>query len=256
VFKPVEASRVSEGVCEQIEQAILTGKLSTGDRLPSERSLMEQFRASRGSIREALRVLESRGLIQIRHGDPAGPLVVGSFGKAITHYFGALARADRLALDDVIEFRMLIEGAAAYLAAGQTKARLRPLVDAFKQMEASADPDQLHQADLLFHRREVEVSGNPILVVLEDALHQHLGTLAVSRGLAELPFAEASRLTVAGHRLVLDAILAGNGDLAALRSRTNLQLAYARLLPAEGRKRLRAMLDMTRGSELGPLPKV
>jgi DNA-binding FadR family transcriptional regulator len=256
VFKPVEASRVSEGICEQIEHAILTGKLSTGDRLPSERSLMEQFRASRGSIREALRVLESRGLIQIRHGDPAGPLVVGSFGKAITHYFGALARADRLALDDVIEFRMLIEGAAAYLAAGQTKARLRPLVDAFKQMEASADPDQLHQADLLFHRREVEVSGNPILVVLEDALHQHLGTLAVSRGLAELPFAEASRLTLAGHGLVLDAILAGNGDLAALRSRTNLQLAYARLLPAEGRKRLRAMLDMTRGSELGPLPKV
>ena len=254
MFKPIEASRVSEGVSEQVEQAILTGKLSIGDRLPSERSLMEQFRASRGSIREALRVLESRGLIQIRHGDPAGPLVVGTFGKAITHYFGALARAERLALEDVIEFRMLIEGAAVYLAAGQTKARLSPLVDAFKQMESSTDSEQLHQADLLFHRREVEVGGNPILVVLEDALHQHLGTLAVSRGLAELPFAEARRLIVLGHGRVLEAILSGDGDLAALRARTNLQMAYARLLPAAGRKRLRAMLDMTRGSELLELP--
>jgi DNA-binding FadR family transcriptional regulator len=256
VFVPVESSRVSQAVVEQVEQAILTGELKPGDRLSSERSLMAQFRASRGTIREALRVLESRGLIQIRHGDPAGPLVSGSFGAGLNRIFGALTRANRLSLVDLIQFRMLIEGACAYLAAVQPAARLAPLKEAFAALESSRDHAEMREADMLFHRREAEASGNHILVMLEEALHTQLGAEAV-RGLADLPFERARELAIVAHRAVLDAILAGKADQAALISRSNLFRAYSRLVPTASRKRLKAMLEMTLGSELlGTLPQV
>jgi DNA-binding FadR family transcriptional regulator len=109
---------------------------------------------------------------------------------------------------------------------------------------------------MLFHRREAESSGNHILVLLEEALHTQLGAEAV-RGLADVPFERARDLAVQGHGAVLEAILAGHADEAALISRSNLFRAYSRLVPASSRRRLKAMVEMTRGSELlGPLPQV
>src|SRR6185312_12450873 len=105
--------RAYEDIVEQIERAILTGEMNEADRLPSERDLIVQFGVSRATIREALRVLQSRGLIEVRHGDPGGPIVRADPGASVTSMLSSLFHAERLSLADVIQFRMIVESAAA-----------------------------------------------------------------------------------------------------------------------------------------------
>ena len=68
MFQKARKNRIYQDVVDQIEEAILDGKLKVGDILPPERALMERFETSRGTLREALRVLEQKGLIEIRLG--------------------------------------------------------------------------------------------------------------------------------------------------------------------------------------------
>ncbi|MGI8717025.1 MAG: FadR/GntR family transcriptional regulator, partial [Lapillicoccus sp.] len=75
-FRPVTSVRLSQGIVEQVEQALASGELRPGQRLPSERELVVQFGASRSTVREALRVLESTGVVRSRPGDPHGPEVL------------------------------------------------------------------------------------------------------------------------------------------------------------------------------------
>ena len=72
MFQAAKQTKVFQNVVTQIEEAILDGRLKTGDTLPSERQLKELFSISRGTLREALRVLEQKGLIEIKPGVGGG----------------------------------------------------------------------------------------------------------------------------------------------------------------------------------------
>ncbi|HEY8478022.1 MAG TPA: GntR family transcriptional regulator, partial [Chloroflexota bacterium] len=76
LFRPVSASRTFEAIIAQVQEAILSGKLRYGDRLASERELVQQFGVSRATLREALRSLEALGWIEIRPGAQGGIFVV------------------------------------------------------------------------------------------------------------------------------------------------------------------------------------
>ena len=78
-FRPIKQSRISREVTEQLKHAILLGHFRTGDKLPPERELAEQFQVSRVAVRESLRVLESAGFLTTRQGVTGGaePLLVG-----------------------------------------------------------------------------------------------------------------------------------------------------------------------------------
>src|SRR5262245_63115214 len=75
MFTSVRAPRVYEHIVEQVEKAIFEGRLRSGDRLPPEREMVLQFQASRVAVREALRTLEHRGLVEVRHGSSGGHFV-------------------------------------------------------------------------------------------------------------------------------------------------------------------------------------
>lgn len=231
-----------EAVVDQIESAILTGDLVTGDRLPSERTLMAQLGTSRGTVREALRVLESRGIIATRQGDPAGPVVMSGFDRGVSSMLNSLIRAEKLSLGDVIQFRMVIEGACAELAASRPNDTLGPLRDAFEEIVASSDLDSMHRADRLFHQREAEASGNPLLALLVVALRAPIAEF--SKGLDHLPFPAAHERAVTCHGYILDAILTGDGSLACELSRQFLIETYSPAVSDEDRLRLKANLGM------------
>src|SRR5437899_4764212 len=78
MFTPVRQSRASGEIVSQIERAIFAGELHAGDRLQSERELAEQFGVSRITVRDALRVLEARGLIRVKVGATGGAFVARS----------------------------------------------------------------------------------------------------------------------------------------------------------------------------------
>lgn len=233
-----------EAVVNQIEAAILAGDLSTGDRLPSERELVNQLGTSRGTVREALRVLEARGIIAVRQGDPGGPVVVGGFDRGVSSILSSLLRAERLSLSDVIQFRMIIEGACAGLAAARPNDTLGLLRDAFDEIVKSSDFVSMHRADLLFHQREAEASGNALLSLLVAALRAPIEEF--SKGLDHLPFPEAYERAVSCHGRILDAVLAGDGTQACMLSRQFLVETYGPAMNEEDQLRLKAMLTLSR----------
>ncbi|MBT1072943.1 FadR family transcriptional regulator [Geobacter chapellei] len=117
MFKQVRQNKAYQGVVEQIEETIVAGTLKPGSLLPAERELKEQFGVSRGTLREALRVLEQKGLIEIRTGVSGGSVVREVNGDKLSENIGLLIRNRTVSLQDLATFREGIEGGVAALAA-------------------------------------------------------------------------------------------------------------------------------------------
>lgn len=116
-FKPIKQFRVSREVCEQLKESILLGQFKTGDRLPSERGLVEEFQVSRMAIREALRSLENLGFIVTRHGVSGGAYVTELTFGHISNAFLDLFLADKISVPELYHVRLLVEPDTARLAA-------------------------------------------------------------------------------------------------------------------------------------------
>src|SRR4051812_44930054 len=111
-FEPVAPVRAYERVVEQIEQAVVSGALKPGERLPSERELMTQFGVGRSTVREALRVLQAAEMIRSRPGDPRGPEVLAASPVALHRSMHRLARADHVGLAGLLPFPVIPDGSA------------------------------------------------------------------------------------------------------------------------------------------------
>lgn len=235
VFKTTQKRRAYEDVVDQIEGAILVGELKEQDRLPGERDLTIQFGVSRATIREALRVLQSRGLVEVRHGDPGGPIVRANPGAGVTSVLSSMFRAKRLTLTDVVQFRMIIEGAAAAYAANASKKAIAAIRDAYKEMEKATTWEEQVRCDILFHRRVAEASGNPLFALVVEALHQFN---SIATWQSKRPLDQARRETLEVHGMILGAIEAGNAADAEEFSRYHLGRSYQPIIDPVDRDRL------------------
>jgi DNA-binding FadR family transcriptional regulator len=158
----VRSPRVYEHIVEQIERAIFAGRLRSGDRLPPEREMVHQFRASRVALREALRTLEHRGLIEVRHGSSGGHFVRHVDAGLLRRDFATLFRLARISPSQLTEARLMVEPEIARLAAERaTRTDL-------EQLHAALD-GQLGAKDR-FHRLMAAAARNPVHAVLVDAL--------------------------------------------------------------------------------------
>lgn len=223
LFAKTRKRRAYEDVVEQIELRILGGGLSVEDRLPSERELIEQFGVSRATIREALRVLQSRGLIEVRHGDPGGPIVRADPGAGVTAVLGSLFRAEQLSLFHVIQFRMMVEGTAAALAARAPKPAIALIREGYERMRTTRNLAEHAEADVLFHRRVAEATGNPLFSLVVDGLHQFN---SIATWQSRRPLEQARAETLAVHGGILEAIEAGDAEQATRLSRHHLYKSY------------------------------
>ncbi|MBW2677983.1 MAG: FadR family transcriptional regulator, partial [Deltaproteobacteria bacterium] len=117
MFHAASQNRIFQDIVDQIQEAILEGRLQTGDILPSERDLKEMFNTSRGTLREALRVLEQKGLIEIKLGVGGGSVVKEVSVDKISESLALLIRTQRVSLNHLAEFREAVEGIIAAQAA-------------------------------------------------------------------------------------------------------------------------------------------
>ena len=185
-FHHISGARAHEEVIDQITFAIRAGTYRAGDRLPSERVMMETFGVSRPTVREALRVAESMGLVAVRHGDPGGPRVLGMPSVGVSRVLDSLLSAERTSVAELLEARMVLEGTAARLAAARPAAELGPLEQAYREMEQASAFAQFVEADALFHCRVAEVGGNRLLVVILTALRDPIVRLPAVSNLKQL----------------------------------------------------------------------
>jgi GntR family transcriptional repressor for pyruvate dehydrogenase complex len=169
---------VYELVAERLHEQF--GELNAGKPLPSERELAETYGVGRSSIREALRMLESRGVIQSKGN---GAFVVGERHNLLHHSLGVLIEGDECDPHELFEVRRLLECEAAALAAARADdAHVERLEAAIDDMTAGLHShDDFIAADIRFHLVIAEATGNRVIVhlmhAIRDQLLQLLGTV-------------------------------------------------------------------------------
>ncbi len=159
--QPIKSRRGFEVILDQLEAALLSGELSVGDRLPGERELAAGFGVSRTSVREALRVLEALGLVEVKRGIE-GVTLRNEPGDAFADLLRLHLALGHYEARSVVQFRTVLESwAAAQVAEAADKAvfvRLSEIVD--RMADDSLDPLSFHALDVEFHESLIEVCGN------------------------------------------------------------------------------------------------
>ena len=245
-FQPVRPVRLYQRIVEQVEDALARGELKPGQRLPSERDLVAQFGASRSTVREALRVLESNGVVQSRPGDPYGPVVLPFSSGGLAKQLTRLARVDQMTLAELISSRMILDSSANRLAATlRTEDQLAEMEAAIDTMRAAIDDgyERFSEADVAFHDAVARASRNTLIQVCNQVVRDVTLNL-ISDKIAHARNRMAKmRESVRHHEEVLDSIRDRDGVGAARTSRQNLFDYYAGYVPKSEREQLRALLD-------------
>jgi GntR family transcriptional regulator, transcriptional repressor for pyruvate dehydrogenase complex len=171
VYKIVQSSRLYEQIVEQIEQSVQKGDLKPGDQLPAERELAEQFGVSRTAVREAVKALREKGLVEAYPGK--GTFITNGSSNPMRQSLDRMMRSAQVdATSSLVEVREILEPEIAALAAVRaTEENLNSLREAVAVMDAAKrDPDAYIEADLDFHLELAEAAANPLILSLIDSI--------------------------------------------------------------------------------------
>ncbi len=172
---PIKSTRIYEEIVRQVKQLIAEGRLKTGDRLPPERELAEKFVVSRTSVREALRALESLGLIEIRAGE--GTFVRQVSVDALVGPLALMMTSQREAIGELFEARRVLEPAIAALAASR------------------ATPDEVQDMERILEAQAREVAAGRTGLAEDAAFHTAIGAAAHNRAITRIVHAIMDLLT-------------------------------------------------------------
>ena len=143
MFSPYQSKRAFEEIAEQIKESILSRRLITGDRLPPERSLAKQFQVGRLTIREALRTLESKGLINIKKGSTGGAFVGASSPDALPSTILDSLQLEGLTGTQITEARITLErGIVKAVIDRGTTEDLARIEESIEESKTVREPDQ------------------------------------------------------------------------------------------------------------------
>ena len=235
-FQAVEQRRTFEQILLQIEEAIISGGLKPGDRLPPERDLAQTFGVSRASVREALRVLEMFGVIVARRGTgpDAGSIVATSAQSGLESALRLHVGLLRIPTKDMVEIRAVLEQQAALKAAERADdkmtVRLHEIVDGMRTATAISEFNEL---DTEFHVELARVSGNALLPVLMEALRGTM-RLAMLEGFERLADWRAERDHLVGeHERMIGYIEAGDAAAAGAAMQSHVMRFYRHVMEPE-----------------------
>jgi DNA-binding FadR family transcriptional regulator len=178
MFKKTSHSRVFQDLVDQIQSAIIDGRLKPGDKLPPQRTLMEMFQTSRASIREALRVLEQKGLITVKLGVQGGAVVTTTNIDPVTEVLTLLMHQNQVSSDHLEEFRLCVEGDVAALAADAARSEditcLRRILARAQECLQPTPPDAraFIRVDIELHIALAEITGNPVFLAVVKMVHE------------------------------------------------------------------------------------
>lgn len=207
-------ARLADTVSDAFAAALLDGRIAPGEPLPSEGEIAREFGVSKPIAREALRQLTSAGLIFTQQGKVAR--AKGLNGEPLERIYGYAVRSSLTRLREANEMRRTIESGIARLAAQRReKAGLAAMKLALDEMHtALGEPNAFTEADILFHLGLAMTTGNSMIRV------QMEGMRSVQRQVSDLFARRANRstadwrATIERHKVLYEAILAGNASLA------------------------------------------
>jgi GntR family transcriptional regulator, transcriptional repressor for pyruvate dehydrogenase complex len=171
MYKTVRTARLYEQIVQQIEESILNGTLKPGDQLPAERELAQRFGVSRTAVREAVKALHEKGLVEAYSG--RGTFITNGTSQAIRQSLNWIMKVGQQdGLTYLAEMRSVLEPEIAALAATRAEeTHLAAMREAFHVMDgAREDPAAYIEADLDFHLALAEAAANPLILSLIDSI--------------------------------------------------------------------------------------
>jgi GntR family transcriptional repressor for pyruvate dehydrogenase complex len=222
-------TKISERVASAIVDHIVASGLRPGDRLPNEGAMVESFGVGRGSLREALRILEVHGLISLRSGPGGGPIVIAVGPRAVSRTFSLYLHLSGSTMGELIETRLMIEPmvarlAARYITLGNNAEQLRSALE--REQSISADKGSYIDAANDFHYVLATLTGNRVFDIVATALKELYTTRIVGRGLASQTTDPSIRFE---HQEIGDAILCGNAEKAEALMRSHMDTYLKRI---------------------------
>ncbi|MBT8426265.1 MAG: FCD domain-containing protein [Silicimonas sp.] len=230
-FEKIQPEKLSNSVVRQIELLILRGILRPGERLPSERELSERFGVSRPSLREAVGVLQTSGLLVTRAN--SGIYVAEVLGSAFSPALVRLFSAHEDAVSDYVSFRRDMEGLAAERAARLGSDTDLAVVDSvFQRMEAAhkkRDPSDEARLDAEFHLAIIEASHNVIMLHMMRSMYELLREGVFYN--RQIMFRQrTTRATLLDqHRAINDALQARDGAAARAAVEAHMDFVHSAL---------------------------
>ncbi len=213
-----------EEIAEHVELLIFSGRLAEGDKIPSERELMERFGVGRSTVREALFTLQRKGLLSARPGAaariarPTPQTLVSDLSGAARHL---LSRPD--GVHHLQHARALLEiGLARDVALHASADDLAKLTEALEANGRAPDQKTFEQTDLMFHYTLAMISHNPIFTSLNHALNEWLAEQRIVSARA----GATRRAVYLEHKAIHDAILQRDAVAAEAAMDTHLKGVY------------------------------
>ncbi|MBV9840989.1 MAG: FadR family transcriptional regulator [Sphingomonadaceae bacterium] len=215
----VRVQKAAELVADQIRRAVIRGTLKDGDSLPAEAHLIAEYQVSRPTIREAIRILESEGLITVSRGARGGARINAPTFDLVARAAGVTLQSKGATLGDIYEARTIVEPPAARLVAThggkEAAAILRVQLD--RELRLVGDRIAASQAIADFHRLLMDLCGNVTLTMmahsLQNIVERHLA-LAQRREPSrdEAALARRMRFGLRSHAKLIEFVADGDGD--------------------------------------------
>jgi len=220
---------LSRAIEEFVQSRVLGGEWGVGHKLPSEAELGKQFNASRTVIREAIRRLQGRGLLQTING--SGTYVATArledVSRALNTY--SVLASDQQTFTDLLELRIAIEGdAAAKVAERKATRDLQRLNARLQSMNATHILEEFAILDIDFHMDPLRLSGNELFASLGSALRDRYVRFAIDAMDAYRGAEHLRGDTASEHRMIVDAIASGDPDAARQAARRHVMQARGR----------------------------
>jgi GntR family transcriptional regulator, transcriptional repressor for pyruvate dehydrogenase complex len=241
--------RLAEVVAGILRSRIVDGQLPDGSRLPKQDDLLREFRVSRPSLREALRILEAEGLVSVQRGNVGGAIVRAPSAQSSAYMFGLVLQSRHVVLEDLAEAIRSVEPVAAALCARRRdrKAEVVPRLRAVQaEVEASVeDGVDFTRGARRFHEEFVRGCGNTTLIVMLGTLelmwsHQERQWAERAQGAGSYPSRAHREEVLDVHRSILDAIDRGDADYAAKLAQGHLRESQRYTLEGGLDKRVQA----------------
>jgi GntR family transcriptional regulator, transcriptional repressor for pyruvate dehydrogenase complex len=219
---PVKNTKVYEQVIEQIKELIVSGKLKKGDKLPPERDLVEQFQASRASIREALRALQIIGLVECRQG--GGNYIKESFEDSLFEPLSIMFVLQNSKPEEILELRKIVEVETAALAAEKISLKeLHEIKYIIEQIRESYDEELNAKLDKQLHYKIAHASGNFLVVSVLTAVSSLIDSFIKDARRIILTQKENREILIEHHENLYKALLEHNKGKAAEVMRKHLE---------------------------------
>ncbi len=215
VFKaPNRPEKISNQIIDQIRDMVLAGELKPGDKLGSEKSLIAQFGVSKGTLREALRVLEAMGLVETRKGLAGGVFIAEVDMKTTTHSIINFLHFKAVSIKDITMLRFFVEPfivrIATLQATDEDLRKLRSLVeDEVGEPRNDGGKGEI-QKGISFHRYLARLTHNPILILIMDFVDNLLADMKSQLNLGPEFYENVKKR----HRLILEHMARRDPDSA------------------------------------------